>query len=159
MSTFLDDFQYLWTWLRQQAMPSGIVFYAYTPGSGSSITANAQWEKIMASVTITDAQQVPVTVQAVDARGNPTTSFPSAPAWSVSDPTILSVAADPTGLSAVVAAVGALGTAQVTVSASLGGASVTGVLSVSVVADAATTLSIVPGTPVAEPAATPTPGT
>src|SRR5262249_32775936 len=102
-------------------------------------------------VTITDTQKFSLTVQGVDAKGNPT-GLDGAVSFTSSDPAILSVTS--TGdLSADVVAVGPLGTAQIVGSgdADLGSGvvPVTGILDVTVIAGQAVNIAIAPG-PVAE---------
>lgn len=112
------------------------------------------------SATITVVQQVPVTAQPVDAKGNPTqTTFPTPPAWSVSDPTILSVSPAADGLSAVVTAVGKIGTATVTVSGTPTGATapITGSATVDVTAAAPVAFTLTFGTAVDQTPAPPPP--
>jgi hypothetical protein len=58
-------------------------------------------------------QQVNLSTNFTDAKGNPVTELGSVPAWSVSDAGIATVTASADGLSAVVKPVGALGTVQV----------------------------------------------
>lgn len=96
--------------------------------------------------TITAVEQVPVTASAVDAKGNPVqTTFAAPPTWVSSDTTILTLVPAADGLSAIVTAVGKLGTASVTVSATPTGASapISGSASVQVTAGAAAALSLV----------------
>lgn len=96
------------------------------------------------SLILTDSQQVNVAVSGgADKKGNPANLPTGVPAWTVSDPTILAVAPSADGLSASVAAVGPLGTAQVQVA--IGG--LTGVLSVQVTAGSATSVLVTAGTP------------
>jgi hypothetical protein len=110
------------------------------------------WSVCMDTLQLTDIQTCPVTVQEVDARGNPTSApLDAPPVWATSDSTIITVAPDPadtTGLSQIITAVGKLGTAQLNVTGVVGGKSLAGSLQVTVVASAAATLNIVPGTPV-----------
>ncbi|MBK7542797.1 MAG: hypothetical protein IPI57_13705 [Candidatus Competibacteraceae bacterium] len=111
------------------------------------------------ALTLQVTQQFPIEIQPVDARGNPA-AVDGAPAWSVSDETLLTVDPADDGLSAVVSAVGPVGSAQVTVRADARmGAEVreiVGTLDVSLVAAEAATLRLVPGVPT-EIEATPTP--
>ena len=119
------------------------------------------------ALTLQVTQQFPIEIQPVDARGNPA-AVDGAPTWSVSDDTLLKVEAADDGLSAVVSALGPVGSAQVTVRADARmGAEVreiVGTLDVSLVAAEAATLRLVPGvpteieaTPTPEPASEPTP--
>jgi hypothetical protein len=99
---------------------------------------------------MTDVQKVSLAVQPVDAAGNPA-ALDGAPVWTSTDPAVLTVTAAPDGLSAEAVAVGPLGTAQVSVSADAdmgaGVTTITGVLDVQVMASAAVSLGITPGTP------------
>lgn len=102
------------------------------------------------TLQLTDLQKCPLSISATDAKGNAAT-LPNPPAWTVSDPTILSVTPAADGMSAEVAAVGPEGTAQVVVTADLGGGqNATGTLNVTVVGSAATNIAVTPGTPVSQ---------
>jgi hypothetical protein len=68
----------------------------------------------MAEFTLTDDQEVDVALDLLDQHGNPAKAF-NVPEWTVTDPAILDVKANPDGLSAVVGAVGKTGSAQVSV--------------------------------------------
>ena len=104
----------------------------------------------MATLVLTDAQKVALSVTFLDAAGNPA-SVDGAPVWGSSDPTIVLVEAATDGLSAVATAVGPLGSAQVNVTADAdlgaGVESITGLLDVNVVGDKAVTVAIAAGTP------------
>lgn len=106
----------------------------------------------MATLALLDNQHCPLAIQAVDAAGQPTTLPAGAVTWTSSNPSVATVTPSADGMSADVAATGtALGTAQVAVSADLGGGNVlTGTLDVTVGAGAAASIQIVPGTPVAK---------
>ena len=99
---------------------------------------------------ITDSQKCALAIAIVDRKGNPA-SVDGVPAWSSSDATLLTVEAGADGLSAVVTAVGPLGTAQVNVTADadLGGGvkPIAGVLDVQVVGGEAASVNISAGTP------------
>lgn len=97
---------------------------------------------------LTDSQLVTLTISAVDKKGNPVT-FAGAPVWSVDNPNLLSLTPSTDGLSCVVASVGPLGTAKVSVSSTT--PSLSGTLDVQIVSGAATQLTIVPGTPSEQP--------
>jgi len=101
----------------------------------------------MASLQLTDIQQDTLALAATDAAGNPATLPTGSVTWSSSDPTILSVTPSNDGMSAIVAAQGPLGAAQVQVAVQLDTGTLTGTLDVSVVASAAATIQIVPGVP------------
>jgi hypothetical protein len=101
------------------------------------------------ALVLVDTQKVGVTIQPVDARGNP------APVenvvWATSNEAIAALDVAEGGLSAVVKAVGALGSVQVTVTADAkigeGEVLVQGVLDIEVIAGQAVTVQIVAGTP------------
>lgn len=103
--------------------------------------------------TLTADQKVTLSVAPVDKYGNPA-SLDGNPSWTVSDSAILTVTPATDGLSAVVEAVGPIGTAiQVTVSADAdlgeGVRTITSVLEVNVVGGEANGFTIQPGS--AEP--------
>ena len=97
--------------------------------------------------TLLDSQKVSLSVTAADAAGNPD---PSAKiAYAVDDATIAALTDNGDGTAEVVA--GTIGTATVTATATdADGNAITGTLAVTVTGGDATTLSIVPGTPVAK---------
>jgi hypothetical protein len=101
------------------------------------------------ALVITDSQQFKVDIQPVDKAGNPGT-LASVPVWSVSDPTIVTVAPAADGLSAVVTATGKLGTAEVHVTAegdpTPGVDTITGTLAVQVIGGKAVSLQFTAGT-------------
>ncbi len=68
-------------------------------------------------IEMTNSQQATATIQPVDAKGNPADIDTSngGPVWASSDETIVTVTPSTDGLSAVVKAVGPLGTAKVSV--------------------------------------------
>jgi hypothetical protein len=102
----------------------------------------------MATLQLTDIQHDSLVIAAADAAGNPAPLPAGSVTWTASDPTILVVTPAADGMSADVAAQGPLGTAQVTVAVALDdGTTLTGALDVTVVASAAATIQIVPGTP------------
>jgi hypothetical protein len=108
---------------------------------------------------LTSDQEVPVAIAFADDHGNAAT-VDAAPVWAASDVTILSVVAAADGMSAVVAAVGPDGQAQVSVSATSGGAPIVGTLDVQVVSGSAVAATFAPGTPVSNvvpPAPAPSP--
>lgn len=97
-----------------------------------------------------DNEKVTGIVNPLSAAGNPA-PVDGVPVWASSDPAIVTVEAAPDGLSAVVSAVGPLGTAQVSVQADAdmgtGVKAIVGVGDVQVVASDATTVAITFGTP------------
>jgi hypothetical protein len=92
---------------------------------------------------ITSDQEVPVSVEFTDDHGNPAT-VSAPPVWASSDDTILSVLAADDGMSAVIAAVGPDGQAQVSVTAD----GILGVIDIQVVSGSAAFAVVTPGTPV-----------
>lgn len=132
---------------------------ALVPGPAVKIVFNAtiKGEPTQEGVTmlqLTDVQQVSLTIQPVDAKGNPA-PVDGVPAWNVSDATVLDLQVAADGLSAVVTAKGPLtpagGSVQVSVSADAdltsGVTTINGSLDIAVVASQATTVGIVAGTP------------
>jgi hypothetical protein len=111
----------------------------------------------MANFVLTADQEVPVSVAFTDDHGNPA-QVDGAPTWASSDDTILSVTPAADGLSAIVAAVGPDGSAQVSVTANANmdpnGAPipVMGLLGIDVVSGAAASAVLTPGAPVPTPA-------
>lgn len=116
----------------------------------ASIDGGEVKENIM-SLLLTDVQKATLKIAPVGAKGNPA-PVDGVPAWSVADPTILTITPAADGLSADVASVGPLGASQVNVSADADlGAGVTtiaGTLDVTVAASQAVSLNISAGTPV-----------
>lgn len=102
------------------------------------------------SLVITIDQEFDASVAFVDKNGNPAT-VDGSPSWGVSDPTILSVTPSADGTSAVVKALGPLGTCQLNVSgdADLGDGvtQVGGTLDVEVKAGQAVAATISAGAP------------
>lgn len=99
-------------------------------------------------LTLKDNQKVALHVQAQDVKGNPATLDPAnPPQWTVSDPNILTFTADADNMGGTVTAVGALGTAQASVTATINGNAVVGTLDIQVVASDAVNLVISADTP------------
>jgi hypothetical protein len=105
-------------------------------------------------LTLKDTEQVSLTLDPRDARGNPAPVENAR--WTVSDPTILALTAN--GLQATVLAVGPTGSARVTVTvdAKIGAEQkdLVGMLDVDVVAGEAVSVGIAAGTPVEQTPAT-----
>lgn len=103
------------------------------------------------SLTLSTVQQCDLSINPVDAKGNPA-AVDGAPVWASSDPTVVSLVAS--GTTATIVAQKP-GTAQVTVSADAdlgtGVTTITGVLDVIVVAAQAVAIDIKAGTPVTQP--------
>lgn len=98
---------------------------------------------------MTDSQQVAVSIQPVDKKGNPAL-LDGVPVWASSDETVVTVVADDTGLSATVFGV-TIGTANVVVTgdADLGSGvtPITGTLEFNITAGQAVSITITAGTP------------
>jgi hypothetical protein len=128
-----------------------------TPGTAKRIIFNVEYldthkiEKGILNMILTDIQKVSLSIQVVDAVGNPA-AVEGAPVWTSSDPTVLTVTAAADGMSADAVAVGPLGTAQVSVVADAdlgtGVTNIAGTLDVQVVASQAVGLTIATATPV-----------
>jgi hypothetical protein len=105
------------------------------------------------AVTIKDTEKFSVAISVVDAKGNPAV-IDGVPAWSVSDPAGLALVAAADGLSAVITAVGPLGSFQATVEVDadlgVGVKALIGILDVEVVGSEAVAITFLPGVP--EPA-------
>lgn len=101
-------------------------------------------------MNMTDTQQVGLTIQPVDAKGNPA-QVDGAPVWASSNTEVVSITAAPDGMSATAVAVGPLGTATISVKADADlGAGVTtiaGTLDITITGGVATTVTITAGTP------------
>ncbi len=104
--------------------------------------------------TLTDSQQVPVSVAITDKKGNPA-KVDGVPVWQVDNPNVLALTPAADGMSCLVAAVGPLGTAKVSMTADADlGAGITeiiGVLDIEVTGGTATTVVLTPGTPTDQP--------
>ncbi len=100
------------------------------------------------NVILPDTHQFPVTIAVVDARGNPA-EVQGVPSWASTDESVVIVQPAVDGKSAIVAAVGPLGHAQVAVTADAdlgeGVENISGLLDVDVVASAAVSIAITPG--------------
>lgn len=95
-----------------------------------------------------DTQKLPMSIAAVDAKGNPAGAFDAVPAWSVVDAALGSLVVSDDGLSAEFTPAGALGTTKVQVAALASGKSIVGELEISVVASDAVSIQIQAGAPV-----------
>lgn len=103
---------------------------------------------------ITVTQQLPVTVEFRDKKGNPA-KVDGAPVWATDNTDVLALTPAADGLSCNVVAVGVIGigTVQVTADADLGAGvvPVIGTLEISVTAGAAAVVTLTPGTPTEQP--------
>ncbi len=110
--------------------------------------------KLLMAFSMTGSQQVDCKVEFKDKKGNPA-KVDGVPAWSVDNSDILSVTPAADGLSAVVAAMGPLGTANVQVNADAdlgaGIVEIIGLLECTITAGQATVVNITPGTPSEQP--------
>ena len=124
---------------------------------GPCITMPVKKQKAGATATLQllDDQKCDLQVTSVDDAGNPSGTLPGTPTWTVSDPTVLTLtvdAADPS--KATIASTAKLAPApgvQVAVSCPQADATLpplTGMLTVIVSASAASTISVMAGTPV-----------
>lgn len=120
--------------------------------AGATFSITTRRGKItMATLQLQDDQHCPLSIQADDKAGNPVTLPVGAVTWSSSNPSVATVTPSADGMTADVAATGPLGSAQVGVAVDLGGGQqLTGTLDVTIVAGAAASILIVPGTPVAK---------
>lgn len=93
--------------------------------------------------------QLPISVQAADEFGNPTSAnFDSPPVWSSSDSSVAAVSASADGLSAVVTSPnGKLADATIQVVGTVAGKSVQGSLQLSMVAGDTAEIVLAPGAP------------
>lgn len=102
------------------------------------------------AVTITDTQKVLVSIEALDAKGNPAT-LDGIPVWTVSDSSIITAEIAADGLSAQIIAGNVLGNAQVSITADAdlgaGFTPITGLLDVTVIGGEAVTLAVSVGVP------------
>lgn len=111
------------------------------------------------SQTISVVEQVTATLQGADAKGNPA-PLVGVPAWSSSDPTIVTVSPAADGMTAVCTAAGKLGTVTITVTATpkqadgSAGALITGRTSLTVAGAQATQLILTFGTSTLQSAGT-----
>lgn len=110
---------------------------------------------LLASFSMTDSQQVTMSVSYADKKGNPTSPPPGAqpPTWLVDTPALLAVAPAADGLSCIVAAVGPLGdgTVSVKVTNAAGDPLATGSIAVTIVSGAPSVVSVTPGAPTEQP--------
>lgn len=106
--------------------------------------------ELMGMITITDSQQVLLTVKAVDKKGNPTATASGSVSWFVDNTDLLSILDHGDG-TATLKAVGPIGAGTVSVKATVGGTDVAGHDDVSVVSGAPVQLTIAAGTPEEQP--------
>lgn len=103
---------------------------------------------------LTSSQRVPVAVDFTDKKGNPA-PVDGIPEWLVDNPAVLALSPAADGRSCVVAAVGPLGTARVSMVAdadmTTGTRQIVGVLDFEIVAGDAFLVTLTPGTPEEQP--------
>lgn len=89
-----------------------------SPAVGFRFTVELEGHTLQGAtkITMTNSQQATAKITPVDKQGNPA-KVDGVPSWATSDATIVSVVATPDGMSAVIAAVGPLGKAKVSVTA------------------------------------------
>lgn len=110
--------------------------------------------EVIMAFDLAATQQVPVSVAFTDKKGNPA-PVDGVPTWSTDNSEVLALTPAADGLSCVVAAVGPLGSATVTLQADAdlgeGVVSIVGSLSVNVTAGSATVVALTPGVPEEQP--------
>jgi hypothetical protein len=146
------------TALAQLGAQAGLILEALVPGQAVGFVFSADLEgQITEGITkmdLRDDQQVTLTIQPVDKKGKPAL-VDGVPEWLSSNTDVATVEPSSDGLSALVVA-GAPGdsaTISVTADADLGAGvtPISGSLVVTVVPGAATSVTIVPGTPADQP--------
>ena len=94
-----------------------------------------------------DNQQVTITFQGVDAKGQPVSVPAGGASWTTSDPSVCTITPSSDGGSCLVVA-GNVGTATITLTIS----GVSGTLGVQVISGPPVNLNLIPGVPVPQPA-------
>jgi hypothetical protein len=114
------------------------------------------------SITMTDTQQVTLSIQPVDGKGN-LAPVDGVPTWLSSNTEVVTVTPAADGMSAIAAAVGPLGTATVSVKADAdlgaGVSPITSSVDITVTGGTASTLKITEGTPTEQTPVPPPPAT
>ena len=106
----------------------------------------------MAKLVLTATQQAKVSVTWKDARGNPASVDPGTTDWGSTDPSIVTITEDPTDeSSALIAAVGPVGSAQISVTAQENGNPIADTGDVDVLEGTAISASLTFGTPEEQP--------
>jgi hypothetical protein len=130
--------------ILDQLLPGPAVGFIFTADLEGQLSVG------VTQMNITDSQQVSLSIQPVDKKGN-AAAVDGAPQWASSNTEVVTVTPSADGLSAIAAAVGPLGTATVSVTADAdlgaGVTSIAGTLDVTVTAGQAATVSITAGTP------------
>jgi hypothetical protein len=118
----------------------------------NSRSGNFKGRKLM-SFSMTDSQQVTLTITATDKKGNPATIPAGSITWAVDNPALLTITPAADSLSAVAASVGPLGTATISVKVADGSGSTvaSGSVDCTVVGGGATNIVVNPGTPSEQP--------
>ncbi len=103
--------------------------------------------------SMSDSQQSTFTIAFTDKKGNPAPTPAGTISWLVDSPTVLALTPAPDNLSCLVAAVGPLGVATVSVklTAPDGTTLAAGSVDVTITGGAATVIAVTPGTPVEQP--------
>ena len=143
-SATLQDVKTLVQQIQEELVPGPAVGFIFTADLEGQITVG------VTQMNMTDSQQVGLSIQPVDKKGNPA-AVDGVPEWASSNSEVVTVEAAADGLSAVAKAVGPLGTATVSVKADADlGAGVTeiaGSLEITITAGGATSVTITAGTP------------
>ena len=109
----------------------------------------------MATFSMTDTQQVTMSIAYTDKRGNPTGPPPGAttPSWLIDNAALASLTPATDGMSCVVASLGPLGTGTVSVKVADGSGNplASGSITLTVVGGAPTNVTVTPGTPTEQP--------
>jgi hypothetical protein len=134
----------------------GAILEAPTPATRTP-QFQTRWpmmRRLILAFQMSDSQQVTVTIKVMDKKGNPA-PVDGVPVWLTDNTELLALTPAADGLSCLVAAVGPLGTATVSVTADADlGAGVTpivGTLDVQITGGTATTATLAPGTPTEQP--------
>ncbi len=112
----------------------------------------ARKRNLLMAFSMSDSQQVTVTIKAVDKKGNAAT-LDGVPEWSSDNSDVLALTPSPDGMSCLVQAVGPLGTGNITMKADAdlgtGTTEIVGTLEVDITGGQATVVTLDPG-PVSE---------
>jgi hypothetical protein len=143
-SDTLHDIKAIVQQIQDEISPGPAVRIIFTADLEGQITIG------VTQMTMTDSQQVGLTIQPVDKKGNPA-PVDGVPAWASSNTEVVTVTPAADGMSAVASAVGPLGTATVSVKADAdlgsGVTEIAGTLDITITAGAAATVTITAGTP------------
>jgi hypothetical protein len=106
--------------------------------------------------TLSDVQEIDLSISGVDAAGNP--AVIKGAAWDTSDKSVLALTPTPDGTTCTVVSTGKLGKSQVTVTAQGPKGPVHGVFDIEVVGSDAVAITVNPGAPKDKAAPPPAPG-